>query len=168
MSRLAAALALALGACAAPATGPEPAGPAPGLVLDAAGLRPADSALRVDFGRAEDGTVAAVSKLVGARPVETGVNADCGAGPVKAVRWANGLTLNFRRGTFLGWISQPGRGAAARTASGLGPGTPEAALSGARIRRTGLGTEFDADGVGGLIEAGTVRLTWAGVTCFRR
>ena len=161
-----AALALLLGACAAPAA--ETRAPAAGLVLDAEGLRPAGSALRVDFGRAEAGTVAAVSRLLGAGPVETATIEECGAGPVKAVRWANGLSLNFQEGTFLGWVSGKGRGAAATTSSGLGPGTERAALQGARFEETSLGTEFEAGGVFGLIEGGEVRLIWAGVTCFFR
>jgi hypothetical protein len=166
MRRRAAALALLLGACAAPAA--ETQGPGPGLVLDAEGLHPAGSALRVDFGRAEAGTVAAVSKLLGAEPVETAANAECGAGPVKAVRWANGLTLNFQRGTFLGWVSEKGRGSAAATSSGLGPGTARAALQGARFEETSLGTEFEAGGVFGLVEGGEVRVIRAGVSCFFR
>lgn len=166
MRRRATALALLLGACAAPAA--ETRAPGQGLVLDAEGLHPAGSALRVDFGRAEAGTVAAVSKLLGAGPVETAANAECGAGPVKAVRWANGLTLNFQRGTFLGWVSEQGQGVPARTASGLGPGTAQAAVPGAQTRATSLGTEVETGGVFGLVEAGEVRRIWAGLTCFFR
>ncbi|MDH3262867.1 MAG: hypothetical protein OEM24_02590 [Paracoccaceae bacterium] len=166
MRRAALTLALLLGACAAPMASTSAA--APGLVLDAEGLRPAGSALRVDFGRAEDGAIAAVSRLLGAGPVETAANAECGAGPVKAVRWANGLTLNFQRGAFLGWVSETGRGTAAAASTGLGPGTARAALQGARFEETSLGTEFEAGGVFGLVEGGEVRLIWAGVTCFFR
>jgi hypothetical protein len=166
MRRGAAGLALLLGACAAPVAAPR--APAPGLVLDPEGLHPAGSALRVDFGRAEAGAVAAVSRLLGTGPVETTAMQECGAGPVKAVSWANGLTLNFQNGTFLGWVSQQGRGAPSATASGLGPGTARAALQGARFEETSLGTEFAAGGVFGLVEGGEVRLIWSGVTCFFR
>jgi hypothetical protein len=159
------AIVLVLGGCVTAAEAPI----APrGLYGDAEGLQPAATPLRIDFGRAEAGTVAAVTKLLGAGPVETVALEDCGAGPVTAVRWENGLTLNFKRGTFLGWVSQEARGAAVTTPAGLGPGSLRAAVAGVPISQTSLGAEFEAGGVFGLLEGDRVGPVWAGVTCFFR
>ena len=77
--RRALALALVLGACAPVAGAPS----ANGIVLDAEGLSPAGSVLRVDFGRQREGAVVAVSHLVGAGPASASA---CGEG-VEEVRW---------------------------------------------------------------------------------
>lgn len=163
-----AALAAALAACTPAAT--TTTAPARGIVLDGGGLHPAGSELRIDFGRAEAGTVAAVARLAGARPVATTISTDCGAGPVRAVRFGNGLELNFQRGAFRGWVASAARGAPA-TAAGIAPGTPRAAveaLPGVTVRQTSLGAEFETGGVFGLFDEAEVGLLWAGVTCFFR
>jgi hypothetical protein len=69
---------------------------------DAAGIALAGSPLRIDFGRAEAGTVAAMTRLEGGAPSAV---ADCGGG-VRSLRWPGGLALVFQGGAFLGW-SQP-------------------------------------------------------------
>ncbi len=75
------------------------------LLLASDGVRHGPSGLHVDFGRAEVGAVAAVSKILGAEPyVEVPVS---GCGTV--VSWAVGLDLTFRDGDFVGWRAEPGR-----------------------------------------------------------
>lgn len=159
---------LALAGCVA--AGPEPArGPAPqGLFLDGAGIQPAGSPLRVDFGRAEAGTVSAVTKLLGAPPAEVLADAACAGGPMTAVRWSNGLSLSFRRGTFVGWHAAEGRGRPAGTAAGLVPGAPPP--EGAAPRQTPAGQGVDlGGGVFGLTGGdGTLAVIAAGETCTYR
>jgi hypothetical protein len=104
--RAALGLALAVAACA-PTT--EAARP-PGFAPDAAGIAIAGSPLRIDFGRAQAGTIAAVTRLEGRGPAATTA---CPGGTT-AVRWASGLTLHFRGGAFLGWARPDG------TAAGIG------------------------------------------------
>lgn len=148
MSR-AGALILLLGACAPVAGAPVAGAPdAGGIVLDAGGLSPAGSALRVDFGRHRTGAVDAVSRLVGAGPASASA---CGEG-VEEVRWANGLALTFRDAAFSGWITRAGRGRPAVTAGGLGPGAPEAPLP------EGLSARF---------ESGVIVALSAGAPCIR-
>lgn len=100
------ALVLAFSACAA---APEAERP-PSFTPDADGIAIVGSPLRIDFGRAELGAVAAVSRLEGEAPRQTVL---CGDG-VRAVRWASGLSLHFREGAFLGWSVADG------TAAGIG------------------------------------------------
>ena len=150
---------LALSACATALPDQSPMG----LVPDSGGLQPAGSDLRIDFSRAEAGAIDTVSRLLGARPARIVDQADCGAGPLRAVRWPTGLTLNFQDGDFVGWVvDAPG----ARVAGGyrVGMAAPDLAL-----QQTSLGREFEDGGIYGLIEgAGTITTLWSGTTCFYR
>jgi len=94
-----AAMALALGLAAGCA---PPAPPPQGLRLASDGLRPNGTDLRIDFGRAEAGVIAAVTRVLGATPT-----ARQGTG-CKAVTWPDGLTLIFDAGRFLGWADPQG------------------------------------------------------------
>lgn len=78
---------------------PAAAPPPQGLVPDAGGLQPNDSPLRIDFGRAEAGVIAAVSRLKGTGPETRRTVPGCGDVAV----WADGLTLIFAGGDFRGW-----------------------------------------------------------------
>ncbi|MDJ0825185.1 MAG: hypothetical protein QNJ16_06760 [Rhodobacter sp.] len=80
-------------------TGPGPAPVGPVLVPDAAGLQPVGSPLRIDFGRAEAGVIAAVSRLTGADPSVRRKVPGCG----QVVFWPDGLQLVFASGAFRGW-----------------------------------------------------------------
>lgn len=86
----------------APATGP-----AQGYTPDAAGIAVDGTDLRVDFGRAEAGAIAAVSGLLGRAPLAM---RDCPGSSARAVEW-DGLTLYFRGGAFLGWSRLDGSAA---------------------------------------------------------
>ena len=99
------AAALVLAGCAAPAAvpplsaGPDPLRPGPG------GIAVAGTELEIGFGRAQEGAVRAVSRLVGP-PQERG---PCrGGGSV--LRWSTGLAMHFPGGSFAGW-TQDGRSA---------------------------------------------------------
>lgn len=158
-------LLVALSACSVGAEAPVQSA---GLRADKNGLQPIGTALRIDFGRSEAGVVAAVSKLLGQQPTGRSINEECGAGRVTEVPWANGLTLNFQRGSFLGWTSRKERGAPVSTTLGLMPGQTQESLTAVSFKDTSLGSEFEADGVFGQVENSKVGLLWAGVTCFFR
>jgi hypothetical protein len=76
-----------------------PAPQAVGLVPDAGGLQPQDTALRIDFGREQAGVVAAVSRLLRQPPEQQKMLPGCG----EAVVWPNGLWLIFIDRDFRGW-----------------------------------------------------------------
>ena len=156
--RAALALVLALSACAAT---PPPQNA--GLMPDSGGLQPAGTDLRIDFSRAEAGVIDTVSRLLGAQPSEIVDQAECGAGPVRAVRWQSGLVLNFQDGDFVGWVvDAPGLTVAGGYQVGMA--APDLAL-----QQTSLGHEFAAGGVFGLVrDTGTVTTLWSGTTCFFR
>jgi hypothetical protein len=103
--RAAVALALALAACAPT---PEVA-PPPAFAPDSDGIALIGVPQRIDFGRAEAGVIAAVTRLEGRGPAATTV---CPGGAT-AVRWSSGLSLHFADGAFLGWADADG------TSSGL-------------------------------------------------
>lgn len=103
--RLAALAPLALLGCVA---APAPVtGPARVHTPDAAGIAVDGTALRVDFGRAEAGAVAAVSRLQGRGPQGA---APCPGGAARAVAW-EGLTLYMQGGAFVGWSRPDGSSA---------------------------------------------------------
>ena len=141
-----------------------------GLFVDAEGLRPAGTTLRIDFGREQAGVIASVTNILGTAPASQSTNAECGAGPVTAVRWAEGITLNFQEEAFHGWVTD---NAAFRSPTGVtvGQSREDAAAAGASgFSQTSLGTEFSAGRIYGIMdESGeTVDLLFAGVTCFFR
>lgn len=107
-------LALVATACAAPpgdrAAAAPPDGPlrGAGLTPDPGGLQPNGTSLRIDFGRAQEGVVAAVSRLKGQAPASSGGRPGCAAADTE-VAWRDGLALAFRAGTFVGWRDAAGR-----------------------------------------------------------
>ena len=104
MRRLAVLAACGLAACGVHGTEMV----APGYTTDAEGLAVAGSPLRIDFGRAEAGVVAAVTRLEGGPPRTSGA---CSDDTVRTVSWHGGPTLFFREGAFLGWAGGDGRSA---------------------------------------------------------
>lgn len=163
-SFLAAFLAAAtLSACATTPREPEP----PVLALDGQGIRPTVSQLRIDFGRAQVGVIETVTRLLGEGPEQIVTTPECGAGPVTAATWEDGLTLNFQDGQFVGWVNTD-RDLA--VAGGFRAGMPRLSMPQVSFQETSLGTEFARGDVYGLLGEGdeTVRLLWAGTTCFFR
>jgi hypothetical protein len=125
----------------------------------------------ISFGRARAGAVDAATKLVGAPPSGTRTLSECGAGPVQAVSYPGGLTLNFTGGGFSGWVAKSG----SRSWRGPGPlrtgmsRNEVAALPGASFRQTSLGNEVEVGNVFGIIgDDGTLDVMFAGTTCFAR
>ncbi|MHA7886166.1 hypothetical protein [Roseicyclus sp.] len=154
---------LALAACVTTPSEPEP----PVLTLDARGIQPTVSRLRIDFGRAQVGVIDTVTRLLGEGPMQITTNTECGAGPITAASWEDGLTLNFQDGNFVGWVnSDPGLPAG----GGILPGQSRLALPQGNFSITSLGTEFSRTEVYGLLTENdeAVRIVWAGTTCFFR
>ncbi|NKX45277.1 hypothetical protein [Roseicyclus persicicus] len=155
--------ALALSACVTTPSEPEP----PVLQLDAQGIQPSVSQLRIDFGRAQVGVIDTVSRLLGEGPAAIETNTECGAGPVTAASWEDGLTLNFQEGAFVGWVNTDPDLA---VGGGFRAGMPRLAMPQVSFQVTSLGTEFARSDIYGLLteDDASIRLLWAGTTCFFR
>ena len=154
---------LALGACVTTSREPAP----PVLTLDAQGIQPTVSQLRIDFGRAQPGVIDTVTRLLGEAPTAVTLNADCGAGPVTSAIWDDGLTLNFQDNAFVGWVNADPDLA---VAGGFRAGQPRLEMPQTSFQITTLGTEFSRSDISGLLTEGdaAIRLLWAGTTCFFR
>ena len=164
LARLAPVLLLALvAACVTTPREPEP----PTLVLDGGGLLPSSGPLRIDFGREQTGVIDVVSRLLDEAPVSISTNTECGAGPVTAAMWEDGLTLNFLDATFAGWTSSD---PAFPVAGGFVAGQPRLDMPQVSFQVTTLGTEFNRGDVFGILDDAETQidLMWAGVTCFFR
>lgn len=145
---------------------PTSAPPELELAPDGLNVRGTDG-LVISYGRAMPGVVEAVRRVIGSPPSDPETNSECGAGPVTAVSFPEGLTLNFQNGAFAGWVANTP--AAGETASGLSVGDGRDALGGAATAQTSLGEEAESGGVFVLLDdAGSVDLMWSGVTCFFR
>lgn len=174
---------LLLAACqAAPAAPvavpPLAAAESPKLAIEAEGLRwflpPNGAARPLPFGTEAATVLASLERVRG--PAGRGVNRDCGAGPVETATWADGLSLVFQRGKFVGWGLDGRAAGAIGTANGIGPGATraqlEASVADLRVFGSTLGTEFAAGGYFGLLDGSrpTSRISdmWAGVSCLAR
>ena len=157
------AAALALSACVTTPREPEP----PPLLLDAQGLQPTVSQLRIDFGRAQVGVIETVGRLLGDTPDEVVTNPDCGAGPVTSAVWGDGLTLNFQDGTFVRWVNGD---PVLPVAGGFRAQMPRLEMPQVSFQVTTLGTEFARGEIYGLLteDDAAIAVLWAGVTCFFR
>ena len=60
---------------------------------------------RVGFGTGQDDAVRTVAAALG-DPIETGLNEECGAGPLAYVDYQGGLRLYFQAGEFAGWSTR--------------------------------------------------------------
>jgi hypothetical protein len=114
--------ALLLAGCAAATPTPQ----ARGLMVAPYGLQPVGTDLRIDFGRAEEGVIGPVSRLLGTMPAARGPLPDCGP-RISRAEWPGGLVLYFRDGDFAGWAA----------ASGF-PATADASVATDGARTTGL------------------------------
>lgn len=138
--------------------------PSGGVTPDSTGLQPGGTDLRIDFGRAQAGVIETVSRLVGSQPADVTLIEECGAGPVTAAYWQNGLTTNFLNGDFVGWtVTEPGLPVAGGLSVGMAPPP-------VRMTDTTLGREFEQNGVWALIGEDSTDITvlWSGITCFFR
>lgn len=172
------ALALGLAACdkPAPPAAPPPTVPKMRAQLDPEGLEAVviatgDGQL-LSFSRTRIQTLVTMS-LIEPVPGAASENKECGAGPLAFVAWPDGLTLAFQDDRFAGWaVDKPGLA----TKDGIAVGATRAQLKAARpkvkVTESTLGTEFDAGGLGGLLDGkgpdAKITHLWAGVTCMFR
>lgn len=142
------------------------------LYLDFHGLarQSADGAVRsIGFGTAE-GKLGMVAQTVWGTPLDTGTMEECGAGPIDYARYANGMTLHFQDGAFVGWATGE---AGVTTPDGIGVGTSvgelQAGIGALDIYETTLGLEFDHEDFFGIVSAetpdGVVWALWGGTSC---
>lgn len=127
----------------------------------------------ITFGMPRAQVVAAIGAILGTATGE-GANDECGAGPMQFASFGT-LTLNFQEGAFVGWsLSGPPGAPPLRSATGLGVGTPRDQIMGEgqgplQVSETSLGTQFDANGIIGLLSGpepnATVTDLWAGTNC---
>ena len=136
------------------------------------GIHLSESDLRIDFGRSEQGVVAAMTKLMFEPPQSSVLNAECGAGPIKTVTWKEGLSLLFQNGAFRDWSVNR---AVFITTNGYSTGMTRRMLRDrgfSDFQQTTLGSEFEVGGIFGLVEEtgpnAPVTVMWAGVSCFFR
>ena len=101
-----------------------------GLMLAPEALLVTGTGQEIGFGRAPDNAIAAVSARTGAPPVADVRRSDCASGPLREVRFPDGLSLWFHDRMLVGWSvaeAPPGRYA---TPSGLSTGlSRDAALA---------------------------------------
>lgn len=160
-------------AATAPSPATTPATPALALAVDADGLRLFDrtsgAARPIPFGTARAHTLAA---LASRGAPETGINRECGAGPLAFARWPDGLQLWFQDDAFAGWALDDSGIGTITTAAGIGPGSTRAELDdayAATVEQSTLGTEFAAGELFGLLDGAgqgaKITNMWAGVSC---
>lgn len=154
---------LFLSACMTTPREPAP----PPISLDAQGIQPTVTQLRIDFGRAQVGVIDTVSRLLGEGPDAIVTTAECGPEPITAASWADGLTLNFQDGSFVGWVNTDPDLA---VAGGFRAGQPRLEMPPVSFQVTSRGTEFARSEISGLLTDGdaAIRVLWAGRTCFGR
>lgn len=171
-------------------TGGDPA-PAPStapgrrmLALSGEGLdlveRGSGAIRHLAFGVDTTQAVDALTRVRGA-PQERFDNPECGAGPLQTVLWADGLSVQFQDGRFVGWgIHARGKGGRSTqerlaTVAGIGLGSTRAELEAAyatQVFQSTLGTEFSTGRLFGLLESpradAKVASLWAGTVCIFR
>ena len=143
------------------------------LVLDGKGLTaiaPDGRQTSIPFGVDRASAIRMMADVLGP-PDSVGTNQECPIGAMQFASWSKGLSVNFQEGKFVGWDGAVDL----KTARGIGFGSSRAALDKAydpTIEETSLGTEFDADGVTGVLESAApdaaVSALWAGMTCVAR
>lgn len=143
------------------------------LAVDGEGLRLVDarsgSTRPLPFGLARQAVLAPLETLRG--PAGQGSSPECGS---RYANWADGLSLTFRRGRFVGWALDGRSEGAITTITGLGTGSTKASLDAYdyKVMRTTLGSEFSAGDLHGLLSSGAadakVTSLWAGEVCLAR
>ena len=142
--------------------------------MDGEGLRLVNSetgATRaLPFGAPQAQVLEVLQRLRG--PAGQGDNPEC---RLQYANWADGLSLTFRDGRFLGWSLDRRATGALTTMSGIGPGSTRRELTSAHdavFSQTTLGLEFTAGDMAGLLDGPgpDARVTdlWAGETCIAR
>lgn len=143
------------------------------LAVDGEGLRLVDAqsgtTRPLHFGLPRAVVLEPLEKLRGA--ADQGTDPECGG---EYANWADGLSLNFRRGKFVGWSLDDRSDGAITTLAGLGTGSGKVTLDAYdyKLVRTTLGNEFRAGALNGLLSsaAANAKVTnlWAGEVCLAR
>lgn len=150
-----------------PGTGDIVAPDARGLAL----TNPDDTARdHMPFGTPFHVTMHTLVSIFG-HDVSVGFPQECGEGPLVSVRIPGQIDLMFQNDLLAGWMLI--NDAALRTPSGLGVGSPRAALTGegsVDFVDSGIGTEFSAGELFGLMseDGMTLQAIWLGTTCIFR
>ena len=138
----------------------------------------------IEFGKPFDELVQLMNKILEDSVASTGINKECGAGPLKMAVWKNGLNLIFREQKsngvweFVGWyISKPKNNTKPlQTMAGIGVGSSRAAMEEAyviKVNKSSLGYEFSTSaGLYGIFDGPgkNAKITdiWSGTTCIFR
>ena len=144
------------------------------------------SSNELPFGTPENQLTEIINKTLESIAVNTVVNTECGAGPLKMVAWSNGLTLVFQENNtksaepktdwlFQGWFVDGTKEGAQKltTMAGIGIGSTLAEMQSAyeiEVKKTSLGQEFStASGLYGILggSGSDAKITqlWSGVSC---
>ncbi len=152
---------------------PVAAEEAPALAVDGEGLRlfnPTNGSARpLPFGTARAMVMTALASRGSA---DTGIQPECGAGPLDYAAWPDGLKLYFQKYEFTGWALDGRAAGKVTTAAGVGPGSSRKELEAAyaaEVAQSTLGTEFTAGGLSGLLDGpgpnASIDAMWAGTSC---
>lgn len=150
--------------------------PGPGDIVtpDATGLHlsSADGTARdgMPFGSSFHSTMHTLVAIYG-HDVSVGFPQECGEGPMVSVSIPGQIDLMFQDDRLAGWMLIDD--GALRTPTGLGVGSPRGALAiegAVSFYETGIGTEFGAGDLFGLLSEGgeAVRAVWSGAACIFR
>lgn len=160
------------------------------LVLTSDALQLVDqitgSTNELPFGTSENQMTEIINNSLQSTSVSTGVNTECGAGPLKMVSWSNGLTLVFQENNtksagqkidwlFQGWSVDGTKEDVQKltTMAGVGIGSTLEEIQSAyeiEVRKTSLRYEFStAEGMYGILDGAgkDAKIThlWSGVSC---
>jgi hypothetical protein len=169
------ALSVLLCATASPATADQYwPGPDDIVAADASGLTltSSDGTARagMPFGSPFHSTMHTLVSVYG-HEVTVGFPQECGEGPLVSVTIPGQISLMFNQDRLSGWMLI--NDATLRTTSGLGVGSPSAALAAegsVEYFETGIGTEFSAGDLFGLMseDRATLQAVWLGDSCIFR
>ncbi|MBK5208185.1 MAG: hypothetical protein JJE44_01610 [Flavobacteriaceae bacterium] len=146
------------------------------------------SSNELPFGMPQNQLIEIINNTFQSKAVSFGINTECGAGPLKMVKWNNGLTLVFQENNtkstepktdwlFEGWYVDGGidiEGAQKLTTmAGIGIGSTLAEMHSAyeiEVKETSLGQEFStASGLYGILDGAgknaKIIYLWSGVSC---
>lgn len=160
------------------------------LVLTADALQLVDqitgSINELPFGTPQNQLIEIINNNLQSKAVSIGVNAECGAGPLKMVAWSNGLTLVFQENNtksaepktdwlFEGWYVDGAKEGVNKltTMAGIGIGSTLEEMESAyeiEVKKTSFGQEFStASGLFGILDGrgkdAKITHLWSGVSC---
>lgn len=160
------------------------------LVLTSDALQLVDqitgSTNELPFGTPQNQLIEIINNTLQSKAVNTGVTAECGAGPLKMMTWSNGLTLVFQENNtksrepktdwlFEGWYMNGTDESSKKitTMAGIGIGSTRAEMESVyeiEVKKTSLGQEFSTTaGLNGIFngvgEDAKIIHLWSGVSC---